>query len=752
MSQARLAALVAGSLLACAPAAHAVGWTPAVGLQPSSPGTGGIQNNRIEVNAAGDQVTAWDNMTPGGDDVVCQDSEITTRVPGGDWATPVAVAAGTCAVEIAIGPTGKALALWQEGTDLMAATAQAGSSFGTGQVAVDGIGATGNSTAAIEANGRVTIAWAEYDSVPGNWYYRTKIQNADGSWPESYEEVLTSREAGRLTLAAGPLGDTVLAYSWRTLPPDPTYLGVQALSRAAGETAWTTPVASDVASGDLFPPTAVGEFTAPVVKYDGDGRPTVMVSHQQGPTTGLLAWTREAGADGAGAWSPMETVPNSTASGVMPSGTFALDSAGNAQAAWIWHGGAAYEIRVATRAAGSTAWSTALVQLPAGACPPTTPSVTFDTDDNAFIGYACGTTSYTYRRAAGGTTYSAFTPPAGAEGGVQYTTDPNGYLIATWVADGITYTSVYDPVAPTLDAFDPAAPAVAGEPATFNITGSDVWGPVTWTVDFGDGQPSVSGRAASGALRARARATNTNSVSHTYANAGSYTATITVNDAAGNSVQQSRAVTVADPPATGAQVTPPAPLPPVPGLPDPVLGQTVNIAPVKLPVRVREPGSRVFAPLTAPKQVRVGSIIDVRRGRVRVTIQNKSGRLDTADFYAGMFRVRQLATGSGFATMELYGGRFRGCPRAPKARLAAKRSKRAIRRLWANGTGAFRTKGRFSAASIRGTIWLTQDRCDATVTRVRQGSVVVRDFVRRRSVVVRARRTYVARARAARRR
>ena len=39
---------------------------------------------------------------------------------------------------------------------------------------------------------------------------------------------------------------------------------------------------------------------------------------------------------------------------------------------------------------------------------------------------------------------------------------------------------------------------------------------------------------------------------------------------------------------------------------------------------------------------------------------------------------------------------------------------------------------------MRGTTWLTADRCDGTLTRVVTGSVVVRDFTLHRTVVVHA--------------
>jgi hypothetical protein len=169
----------------------------------------------------------------------------------------------------------------------------------------------------------------------------------------------------------------------------------------------------------------------------------------------------------------------------------------------------------------------------------------------------------------------------------------------------------------------------------------------------------------------------------------------------------------------------------------------VNIAPVKPPVRVKEPGSKLFVPLAVPTQVRVGSIIDTTKGRVRITIEDAKLRLDTADFYEGLFKITQLSKGSKLATLELNGGRFTGCAKAPKVRLSRKKLSvtRSVRHLW--GTGA--------AASIRGTSWLTDDRCNGTLTRVKQGSVSVRDFVKKKTVVVKAPKKYLARPKARRR-
>ena len=60
------------------------------------------------------------------------------------------------------------------------------------------------------------------------------------------------------------------------------------------------------------------------------------------------------------------------------------------------------------------------------------------------------------------------------------------------------------------------------------------------------------------------------------------------------------------------------------------------------------------------------------------------------------------------------------------------------------GSGKFRTVGSYSAATVRGTRWLTQDSCAGTLTRVTEGVVAV--SVRKKPVIVRAGKSYLARA------
>ena len=81
------------------------------------------------------------------------------------------------------------------------------------------------------------------------------------------------------------------------------------------------------------------------------------------------------------------------------------------------------------------------------------------------------------------------------------------------------------------------------------------------------------------------------------------------------------------------------------------------------------------------------------------------------------------------------------------ARAAQASKRKPKRRLWARDKGGrFRTKGNNSVATVRGTRWVTTDTCAGTRTTVTEGSVSVRDLRRKRTVIVRAGKSYLARA------
>ena len=157
-------------------------------------------------------------------------------------------------------------------------------------------------------------------------------------------------------------------------------------------------------------------------------------------------------------------------------------------------------------------------------------------------------------------------------------------------------------------------------------------------------------------------------------------------------------------------------------------------------VKLKPPSQRSFAPLAAQASIPVGTLVDASRGRVQILIAG-GDKTYTADFYRGVFKFTQPTKLKGIADMLLAGGKVKGACR--------RRADKFVRRLWADAYGPFRTTGRFSSATAarRRGMWLTEDRCESTLTRVKRASAVVRDFPRRTHTTVKAPKHYLARAR-----
>jgi len=201
-------------------------------------------------------------------------------------------------------------------------------------------------------------------------------------------------------------------------------------------------------------------------------------------------------------------------------------------------------------------------------------------------------------------------------------------------------------------------------------------------------------------------------------------------------------------------------------LPAPKLGKTTNVEPVSgivlvaLPPRASASGAATlaqkglrFIPLTEARQIPVGSLLDTNRGRVRLqTARTRAGKRQSGQFFSGLFQVLQSRSRSakGLTELRLKGSSFSRCKtslgRRSTGRAQASASRR-IRRLGANARGRFRTRGRHSAATVRGTKWTVTDRCDGTLTTVARGSVAVRDFRRKKTIIVKTGKSYLARAR-----
>ncbi len=220
---------------------------------------------------------------------------------------------------------------------------------------------------------------------------------------------------------------------------------------------------------------------------------------------------------------------------------------------------------------------------------------------------------------------------------------------------------------------------------------------------------------------------------------GSYVFQVAIADPSGlpGSTVAFRQFSVAPPPQATPTPTPtaaPAQAPtPVPQ--KDVTGKATGTVLIKLP------GGK-FVPFDPTKPIPDGTEIDTKKGKIELTaVLKPGGKPEKATFYDGIFKLKLGKTTTDLTLSEP----LAPCGKKGKAGAAAKKPK--TRKLWGDGSGSFRTRGQYSAATVRGTRWLVQDSCAGTLTKVTKGVVAVRDNVRRRTIVLRAGKSYLAKPR-----
>jgi hypothetical protein len=196
----------------------------------------------------------------------------------------------------------------------------------------------------------------------------------------------------------------------------------------------------------------------------------------------------------------------------------------------------------------------------------------------------------------------------------------------------------------------------------------------------------------------------------------------------------------------------------------PTEGSTVNAVPtkgkvlVKLPPgsagKAKDPWTRAaaagFVPLESlGRQIPVGSTLDTTKGTVRLfSATTNTGKTQNGDFSRGLFSIGQ-GRKNPLTTISMTGGSLGSCGKVPPggspkpAFATAAKTKR--RSLFSNVHGRFSTRGRNSAATVRGTSFTMTDTCAGTLTQVKTGTVSVRDFVLRKTRTVKAGHSYFAR-------
>ena len=189
-----------------------------------------------------------------------------------------------------------------------------------------------------------------------------------------------------------------------------------------------------------------------------------------------------------------------------------------------------------------------------------------------------------------------------------------------------------------------------------------------------------------------------------------------------------------------------------PNLPPPRFGRTLDIGLVSGVVVVTPPGRRPFRLGVQDRNIPIASLIDTTHGRVDLRAAPPASpagaaaaRVEGAQFYDGAFRVSQSRPNS-FTQIRLAGDSFVSCAAPSRDAFPARLPHRVIRLLHASASGRFQTDGRYAAATVRGTVWLTEDFCDGTLVRVTRGAVVVENLVTGVAVTVRGGHSYFASA------
>ena len=182
-----------------------------------------------------------------------------------------------------------------------------------------------------------------------------------------------------------------------------------------------------------------------------------------------------------------------------------------------------------------------------------------------------------------------------------------------------------------------------------------------------------------------------------------------------------------------------------PAPPAPVLAKNVDAKPVSGKVFLLVGGKLV--PLTEADQLRTGTVVDTRNGSLQLTTaSSQKHKQQTGTFGGAIFKITQVH--SGLTTLSLVENALKGAPSfascKTKGAHAAALSQKQLQLLHASAKGKFRTKGRYAAATVRGTKWTIADRCDGTLTHDLTDSVVVNDFVRHKTIVLHAGHSYLA--------
>jgi PKD repeat protein len=562
ISQPRFVLVMAAAclvLLAGPAAAGAAGWLPAT---PPSTVANGPSGAVVALDPAGDAIAAWTDD----DGVGTQSLIVATRPAGGPWSTPAPVAndVGVDAPAVTMDAAGNATVVWIESPDGSAFTAHArrrdaaSGTWGPGQdFPVGDVANVADPLTQVRADalGNVVAAWVEHDGTTGVASVHAAVADTAGDWstPSTLSDPAdVTVRFDRPQIAPDASGGAIVG--WAAQRNDVPFDYAVQTSTHVGGGVWDTARDLLTSSDEISPLRLVG---AP----DGDVAATWFQGSPWAPW-GAFRLNGNWNVDGLG---------DEFALGCTPMQALGADPGGGATVVWKTQStGGLDAVRLA--AGGPEAETTVFS--------PTTEivaDVAIDRGTVVFVAHDDGTGTdavLASRRDGSGWSAPALLGNAGTGvelAGPDVATDAAGDTLASWTAaDGLNAKSVaaaaFQAAAPTLSTASAPASGTAGEQLAFSATASSTFATIAQTSwDFGDGTPAVGGA----------------SVSHAFAQAGTYTVTVTVTDSAGNATQATRQVAVAAAP--GTTPTPP----PSTTLPDAPPATTPRAPPAKPAALVR---------------------------------------------------------------------------------------------------------------------------------------------------------------------
>jgi hypothetical protein len=167
-----------------------------------------------------------------------------------------------------------------------------------------------------------------------------------------------------------------------------------------------------------------------------------------------------------------------------------------------------------------------------------------------------------------------------------------------------------------------------------------------------------------------------------------------------------------------------------------------------------------FVPLKGQAALPIGTVVDARKGRMSMesTVDGRrigaGGKTQTATLSAGIFKIRQRKAAIGSAAkvstdlvLQSAPGAEASCVSTGTSGPIKGRGRNTIRGLTASTTkGLFRIVGEAGISTATDATWATKDRCDGTRTDVGKGAVKVLNRETRKTVKVKAGRSYLVKA------